>query len=338
VKKFILVSLVLHFVLAASLLISSQSENNSDNLYEKNKNDSNFLKNNENSTSNITKDEIMNAIAITEEELEEEVLRLQEVNSLEDNNKEQKYKFLEESLRLEKQQIERIKDANKKIIENDRKSLNEKKNELQDIQNNIIEDQNKLSIKEKEVKQKEKDAINKNNNSKEMIDYVNNTKSKHQNEMSNKNIQIEEQSEYIRRQEVEIKKLQENLKKEYRDKIKNKKITITDSKQKKNKFLNSLPKKERDNLKIELTNYNLIIHNKVREKWTYNGSIKGVTCYISITQSNIGVVLSIRLSQCDSNEEFRKSIRKAVWESSPLPLPKNKMLFDKNVPLYFTVN
>ena len=81
-----------------------------------------------------------------------------------------------------------------------------------------------------------------------------------------------------------------------------------------------------------------MIRNIIKNKWRYQGDIQGLYCNINITQSDNGNVLSISLKDCNGDSGFKNSIKKAIWESSPLPLPKNQLLFDKNIQLYFKVD
>ena len=83
--------------------------------------------------------------------------------------------------------------------------------------------------------------------------------------------------------------------------------------------------------------YNLIIKNKINEKWDLPKNTQKTNCIINLTQSKNGIVLAVQLSKCSDDQYLKNSIKKAVWEASPLPLPKNKILFDKHIQLYFTV-
>ena len=96
-------------------------------------------------------------------------------------------------------------------------------------------------------------------------------------------------------------------------------------------------KEELEQLKKEIYEYNSMIKDKILSNWEYQADVSGVSCYLSIYQSNTGDILRVVTKDCEASEEFINSIKEATWKASPLPLPENKEVFSKFINLYFTI-
>ena len=109
-----------------------------------------------------------------------------------------------------------------------------------------------------------------------------------------------------------------------------KKIAILGSTSSIGKSLLRIVEKNKKNFKIELL--------------TANTNYKDL-----INQANNGAIEGVKILECSSNNDdfkltrsqsqaFGSSIRRAIFRSSPLPLPSNETLFDKKLIIRITAN
>jgi colicin import membrane protein len=74
----------------------------------------------------------------------------------------------------------------------------------------------------------------------------------------------------------------------------------------------------------------------VERKWNRPASAKeGIRCVINVTQVPGGAVTGVRIGECNGDDAVRQSIENAVYHASPLPLPTDPALFDRNLKLVF---
>ena len=104
-----------------------------------------------------------------------------------------------------------------------------------------------------------------------------------------------------------------------------------------NKNYKKQTKEELEQLKKELYEYNSMIKDKILSNWEYQANVSGVSCYLSIYQSNTGDILRVVTKDCEASEEFINSIKEATWKASPLPLPEKDSLFSKSINLHFII-
>jgi colicin import membrane protein len=340
-KKFILVSLFIHIFLGSTFFYLNKNldKKGQEQVTGSPKKESVFeSEKNKDIKKNIKREDIMNAIAISEEELSEEISRIKNIEKQKNIQKEQEQLILEESVKMEKKKIDREKQNNLELLKRKEDLIKAESDKLKKLQTVIKEDKRTLSQKQNKLLQEKNNVDIKKEENLKLLDYMNNRKTKEANKLKEKQQHIQEQSEYIKRQEDEIENLKDKLKNEYRNKIKSNQTVLTDKKEKKNSFLEKLSIEEQEIIKSEMEAYNLIIKEKIVENWKLPKNTKTKTeCVINLTQSNTGVVLAVGSAKCSQNENVQESIKKAVWDASPLPLPKRKMLFDKHIQLYFTV-
>lgn len=80
------------------------------------------------------------------------------------------------------------------------------------------------------------------------------------------------------------------------------------------------------------------IYNKVYSNWLRPGySKRGWECVAHITQTPTGKVTNVKIVSCQGDTEFQNSVKKAIYKSSPLPLPKHDSLFNETVEIKFKV-
>jgi colicin import membrane protein len=86
----------------------------------------------------------------------------------------------------------------------------------------------------------------------------------------------------------------------------------------------------------EVSKYKGLIKNKVSRNWVYLDSYgKGLVCILEIKLLPSGDVLDARTIQSSGNPAFDRSAELAARKASPLPVPKNTSLFQRE---FRTVN
>ncbi len=85
-----------------------------------------------------------------------------------------------------------------------------------------------------------------------------------------------------------------------------------------------------------LAQYIAVIRQKVERNWVRPRSADaGLECVVHVTQIPSGEVVGVRLGQCNGDEVVVRSIEAAVYRSSPLPLPPDPQLFERNLRFTF---
>jgi colicin import membrane protein len=75
-----------------------------------------------------------------------------------------------------------------------------------------------------------------------------------------------------------------------------------------------------------------LIRDRVTRAWIRPPSARpGVNCEVHVTQVPGGVVTGVQIGSCNADEAVRASIEAAVYRASPLPMPSNADLFDRNL-------
>lgn len=90
----------------------------------------------------------------------------------------------------------------------------------------------------------------------------------------------------------------------------------------------------------EFNRYTNGLMGKVKDKWIKPSDSKsGWACKVEIKQTAKGQIKGIRKIKCNpNNEKFYQSVHRAVMQSSPLPLPNDKRLFDNKITITFSVD
>jgi colicin import membrane protein len=85
-----------------------------------------------------------------------------------------------------------------------------------------------------------------------------------------------------------------------------------------------------------LAQYIAVIRQKVERNWVRpNSANAGLECVVHVTQIPGGEVVGVRLGECNGDEVVVRSIEAAVYRSSPLPLPPDPELFERNLRFTF---
>jgi colicin import membrane protein len=77
------------------------------------------------------------------------------------------------------------------------------------------------------------------------------------------------------------------------------------------------------------------IANKVGRNWLRPTGSRGSHCRVLIHQIPGGEVINVRLNECDGDVAFQRSVEAAVRKASPLPLPSDPEVFDREIEFVF---
>ena len=115
-------------------------------------------------------------------------------------------------------------------------------------------------------------------------------------------------------------------------------------------FLKEHEEENSPQLNILKSSYISNIEAKIKSFWSYQGAEDNWSCDVLINQFQSGSVKAVKILGCDigNNENpamskskaqaFGNSIRRAVFKSSPLPLPPDEVVFDRELIIKFSVN
>jgi colicin import membrane protein len=86
----------------------------------------------------------------------------------------------------------------------------------------------------------------------------------------------------------------------------------------------------------ELARYQFAIENQIMRNWIEPPSaLPGIECVVRVRQLPNGEVVDVAIGECNGDDAVRRSIENAVRKASPLPLPDNRSLFDRNLTIIF---
>lgn len=84
--------------------------------------------------------------------------------------------------------------------------------------------------------------------------------------------------------------------------------------------------------------YKQAIKQRVDRNWVRPVSAQDwYSCEVVVDQIPGGEVVNVQIQQCDGDAVFQRSVRNAVYKSSPLPDPPNPALFDRRIQFTFKV-
>jgi colicin import membrane protein len=109
--------------------------------------------------------------------------------------------------------------------------------------------------------------------------------------------------------------------------------------QRKNELQSAIAAEEALNAAEEsglLDQYLEVIRQKVERNWIRPASARaGISCVVLVTQMPGGDVVNARVTECNGDAAVVRSIEIAVLRSSPLPLPPDPALFERNLKFVF---
>jgi len=95
----------------------------------------------------------------------------------------------------------------------------------------------------------------------------------------------------------------------------------------------AMEQQERDN--YELVTLQSQIYEQIRSNWRIPPRSRSLRCTLRVNINVSGEVVSIQVVKSSGNKLFDVSAERAVRRASPLPVPKNKHLFDEFLILEF---
>lgn len=85
-----------------------------------------------------------------------------------------------------------------------------------------------------------------------------------------------------------------------------------------------------------MAQYQAQIRARIERAWIRPASAKpGLSCEVRITQVPGGEVVGVKVGACNGDDSVRQSIETAAYRASPLPLPPDPALFDRNLVVTF---
>jgi colicin import membrane protein len=81
------------------------------------------------------------------------------------------------------------------------------------------------------------------------------------------------------------------------------------------------------------------IQGRIQRAWIRPASARaGLDCTVAVTQVPGGEVVAVRVLACNGDDTVRQSIEAAVLRASPLPVPPDPSLFERNIEVRFKPN
>ncbi len=85
-----------------------------------------------------------------------------------------------------------------------------------------------------------------------------------------------------------------------------------------------------------MAQYAGMIANRIERNWIRPPrATSGIECVITVTQTPGGTVTAAKVGRCNGDETVRQSIEAAVYRASPLPLPSDPALFERELVITF---
>ena len=319
-NKYFIMAIVFHFALIIGVLFF-KSSNNEEAPPESSTASTEISQ--DNLDNSVVDEELLEKNPEEEVELDNQKLNANAVSSKEVNEAIDKY---HEKINREKQEkieeqkrIEQEKIAEKKRIEDEKLALIKKEQEIKEKK------EKELQEKINKEKQEKENAVKK---QKELED-----KKKKELEAQKKKLELEK-----------IKKAEAERKRKSAEAIKKAEIDRQKAAQAKrnslnNRGYNSTQKSLSNNEKLAMLKlYRDQVYNKVYSNWIRPSySKRGWECKVHVTQTNTGKVINVKIVSCQGDSDFQDSVKKAIFKSSPLPLPKHPSLFNDTVEIKFKV-
>lgn len=316
-KKYFIAAIVFHLILIVAVLIFKNIDFSDNNSLTEAPPESSIIENGELSESNETIKEKQKQL----EELEANSLEATAVDAAEVDNAIKNFQQKEINKKAQAEQerlaeIERVKDIEREKIRKEKEAIELTKKKKLEQEKKKQEKINKE--KQREIEKKKQEELDK-KLEQEKIKKEAAEKAKRA-ELAKK--AREEEAARKRKSAEAIKSAQEA-----------KRIAA------KNRGYNSKTKSLSNNEKLALLReYRDNVYNTVYSNWIRPSySKRGWDCKVHVTQSSRGEVVNVKIVQCQGNSEFQNSVKRAIFKSSPLPLPKHPSLFDNTIEITFKV-
>lgn len=216
-------------------------------------------------------------------------------------------------------------------IKEEQKKINKILNEIPISENSNTENPEKKIQKNLEINSVKKED---NNILKKEISYNSYNEKldnilKYYEKMNTKKIDLDNENSEKDKIKEQVKNTKEETKKEI--KLKNIQKNIENINKKDNE-------KNENNIQNHFSKLNYIktIRNKIYSNWKQKGNI-GDTCYVEVYQNKFGSVINMDFTYCNNTKDFKNSVKKAIYLSSPFPLPKKDVDFQTKLSFTFIV-
>ncbi len=85
-----------------------------------------------------------------------------------------------------------------------------------------------------------------------------------------------------------------------------------------------------------LDEYIRLIENRIQQNWIRPASATAdLECVVNVSQIPSGEVVAVTVGECNGDDAVVQSIERAVLRASPLPLPRQQNLFERNLIVTF---
>lgn len=86
----------------------------------------------------------------------------------------------------------------------------------------------------------------------------------------------------------------------------------------------------------ELSRYRFALQNKIQRNWIRPMTAQpGIECVVNVRQLPGGEVVDVQVESCNGDAAVVRSVEAAVHKASPLPMPENPSLFERNLRITF---
>jgi len=209
----------------------------------------------------------------------------------------------------------KLNEANIKESEKELKAL---QNQSKKVKNQLIKDKKKLQKEKRKIEEDKKRA--------------------------------QKEKKRLEKEKIELEKELQRMKEETKKKVAKK----NKPKKEEKKVVKKTPPKKTKTVKKELTKsewlntpegnssfvfYSSSLMGKIKGRWIRPSEARaGWECKLEIRQDLSGQIKGVKKLNCKpNNNKFYQSVYQAVMQSSPLPTPKDKRLFDERVTITFSV-
>lgn len=326
-KKYFIAAIVFHIILVAAVFTFKSFDFSNKNDFTEAPPESSIIETGDISNVNET-DEAIKENKKQLEELEKNSLEAKTVNAEEVDNAIKNFQQEELNKKVKAEQerlaeIERIKNIEQEKIRKEKEAIEAAKKKKLEQQRQEREKQEKINReKEEKKKQLEKEK---------------------QEELNKKKLE-QERIKKAEQEKAERERLAEKTRKEEEERKRKSAEAIKNAQESKriaaqNRGYNSQTKSISNNEKLALLKeYRDNVYNKVYSNWIRPSySKRGWDCKVHVTQSSRGEVMEVKIVQCQGNTDFQNSVKRAIFKSSPLPLPKHPSLFDNTIEITFKV-
>ncbi len=82
--------------------------------------------------------------------------------------------------------------------------------------------------------------------------------------------------------------------------------------------------------------YRTLLIQTIERNWNRPPSARaGLECTLYVTQATGGMVLDVKIGDCNGDQAVRESVSNAVYRSSPLPAPRDARAFQRKLVIVF---